>query len=100
MEYSFSSSAIVVLVACSSILYLVKRYLELEHDPKEPPLMPQKIPYIGHVLGLIQHGLRYYTKLKYGLISPELRSLADSDVAVRDASCPYIRCKHSTLKPT
>lgn len=27
---------------------------------KEPPLFPHPIPYIGHILGLLRHGTRYY----------------------------------------
>lgn len=34
------------------------------HDPKEPPVLPQKVPFLGHILGLLQHGLKYYTVLR------------------------------------
>ena len=27
---------------------------------KEPPLVPHPVPYIGHILGLLRHGTRYY----------------------------------------
>jgi hypothetical protein len=31
-----------------------------ENQAREPPDIPQTIPYIGHVLGMLQHGLRYF----------------------------------------
>ena len=34
-------------------------------DPKEPPSIPQPIPIIGHLLGLIRHGTQYYAQVRY-----------------------------------
>ena len=39
-------------VIVSLALYLLTRFLTLPHDSKEPPLIPSKIPVIGHVIGL------------------------------------------------
>ena len=35
-----------------------------QYDPKEPPVLPQKVPFFGHILGLLQHGLKYYTVIR------------------------------------
>lgn len=34
-------------------------------DPREPPLISPKIPLIGHVIGILRHGLPYYAKARY-----------------------------------
>lgn len=30
---------------------LLSRYINLPHDANEPPLIPSRIPFIGHVIG-------------------------------------------------
>ena len=35
------------------------------HSPKEPPVVAASIPYIGHILGLLRHGTRYYQMIRY-----------------------------------
>lgn len=54
--------AIAILLA---LLYAFSRYQESQHDPKEPPFLPQKIPFIGHIIGMIQKKARYYVHLRY-----------------------------------
>jgi hypothetical protein len=41
---------------------MVFRGLRLQHDPREPPFLPSKIPVIGHLLGMIFEGLPYWDK--------------------------------------
>lgn len=31
-----------------------------KHDPREPPRVHARIPVIGHILGIIRHGIPYY----------------------------------------
>lgn len=31
----------------------------------EPPLVPHSIPYVGHILGLLRCGTRYYETMRY-----------------------------------
>ena len=40
------------------------RFLEPSYDQLEPPRIPQNIPFLGHLLGLIRHGLRYYDQVR------------------------------------
>ncbi len=35
------------------------------HDPREPPLAPQSIPIIGHMIGLSRRKFNYYIGLRY-----------------------------------
>lgn len=64
MELNLVSSIAMVLLLASLFALSAIRLLEPTYDPKEPPVLPQKIPYIGHILGLLQHGLNYYKKLR------------------------------------
>lgn len=43
---------------------LLENYLNISHDAKEPPLIPQSVPYVGHLLGMLWDGSRYYTKIR------------------------------------
>ncbi|KAK4038603.1 cytochrome P450 [Parachaetomium inaequale] len=43
------------------VFYLLSRFLTLPLDPQEPPLVRSKIPFIGHVIGLLRHGTKYYS---------------------------------------
>jgi hypothetical protein len=47
------------------VFYLLIRFLTLPHDPQEPPLVRPKIPLIGHVIGLLRHGTKYYSDVAY-----------------------------------
>ena len=43
--------------------------LHIYHIPKhasnEPPIITSSIPYIGHILGLLKYGTRYYQRIRY-----------------------------------
>ena len=36
-----------------------------KRDSREPPVLRSSIPYIGHILGLLRHGTRYYEQTRY-----------------------------------
>jgi hypothetical protein len=46
------------------ILHIITRFLSPKFDSQEPPVIPQKIPFIGHVLGLAKHGITYYLEVR------------------------------------
>ncbi|KAF5126388.1 hypothetical protein E5D57_011085 [Metarhizium anisopliae] len=48
----------VVTLACFSILNMFG-----SHDPREPPLAPQRIPLIGHMVGLARSKFNYYVEI-------------------------------------
>ena len=50
---------IIAVVVSVSLIRFAPRY-----DPREPHLLPQKVPFLGHVFGLLQHGLKYYTMMR------------------------------------
>lgn len=36
------------------------RFLQPKHHSQEPAVIPQRIPYVEHLVGIIKHGLSYY----------------------------------------
>lgn len=58
-------SLIVLLAVIGGIYILLDYFLRVNHDPREPPLIPQKIPFVGHIIGLIRLKIKYYAKIRY-----------------------------------
>lgn len=54
----------VLFVALVTIAYFAVRKAS-SHDPREPPLAPQSIPVIGHMLGLARFTFNYHVNLRY-----------------------------------
>jgi len=63
-----NSKALIGLALISVVIIIVRRLLRVDYDPREPPLVPQRIPYIGHVIGMFRHGANYFEIIKY--VSP------------------------------
>lgn len=61
-----------VLGACA-VIYLFASKM-FGHDPREPPLAPQSIPFIGHMLGLSRSKFNYYVQLRYAFLTSGRRS--------------------------
>ena len=59
---------LMVLVIALSCWILLEKFLSLSHDAKEPPIIPQTLPYVGHLLGMLRHGSRYYTQIRSVLV--------------------------------
>lgn len=57
-------SALRALVAGVSIaflsLVLLERWLRANPDPREPPVLRPRIPFVGHIIGLLTEGANYY----------------------------------------
>ncbi|KAK7752917.1 hypothetical protein SLS62_005076 [Diatrype stigma] len=67
-----STSDPVVLLTITGVVtlaYLAVRRL-FGHDPREPPLAPQSIPIIGHLIGLSRRKFDYYVDLSQQTGSP------------------------------
>lgn len=48
------------VAAFTALIYLLNYFYVPKHSPNEPPLLPSRIPYIGHILGLLRYGTRYF----------------------------------------
>lgn len=51
-----NTAALLVIAAAIALATALDHLLSYKFDPREPPLVKPTIPYIGHILGLIQHG--------------------------------------------
>ena len=58
---SFWSS--VLLGSAILALYLWSKLSSLQLDPQEPPVLKPKVPFIGHIIGLLYHAGEYYNVL-------------------------------------
>ncbi|OAP63583.1 hypothetical protein AYL99_02810 [Fonsecaea erecta] len=55
------ASILLLLLAVLTVLAVsVHRGLSIDHSPGEPPIIKPKIPYIGHILGIIRYGTKYF----------------------------------------
>ena len=47
-------------------LSLFRRRGDAKTDAREPFNIPQKVPYVGHLIGMLQYGLRYFDMIRLG----------------------------------
>ena len=65
MDQVTFTNFVVTVVLTALVLRLANHFLGPKYDSREPPLVSQKVPYLGHLIGLIQHGLMYIENLRY-----------------------------------
>lgn len=67
---AFSADNPTLLLAIIGVLTIVTITARkvFSHDPREPPLAPQSIPIIGHMIGLSRSKFNYYVDLRYAHI--------------------------------
>jgi hypothetical protein len=58
----FFSVVFLLLLALS----LLSRLSNVKSSAREPPNIPQRVPYFGHVIGMLQYGLRYFDIIRFG----------------------------------
>ncbi|KAL9581979.1 MAG: hypothetical protein Q9212_003566 [Teloschistes hypoglaucus] len=57
-------SILLIGALATAAYWLLCRYLAVEQDPREPPLVSSRIPLVGHLIGLIWHKNNYYVTLR------------------------------------
>ncbi|SLM34165.1 Cytochrome P450, E-class, group IV [Lasallia pustulata] len=60
MDGPFSAITILVLAAIIGLWYILDYLYAPRHSSGEPPVLPSSVPYVGHIIGLLRHGTRYY----------------------------------------
>ncbi len=61
MEWKYYIEVLVAIsLVSTTCIFLSEKFWAPKHHVNEPPLVPQRIPYIGHVLGLFIHGMKYF----------------------------------------
>lgn len=53
-----------ILLGVFLVSTAIDKYFEYQLNPKEPPLLPQRLPLIGHLLGFLRYGSEYYLKMR------------------------------------
>ena len=62
---SLPLSVLSLIVAIAvSLAAVAHRFLAFDYDAREPPIIKPKIPYIGHILGIIRYGTKYFEIVK------------------------------------
>lgn len=64
METERFGTVAITVTFVATLLVTANYFFGPKYDPREPPVIHQKIPYIGHVIGLLQYGLRYFEVLR------------------------------------
>lgn len=57
-------SFIVVVAIALACWLLLEKFVNVPHNAQEPALIPQPIPYVGHLLGMLRDGSQYYAKIR------------------------------------
>ena len=55
------AAALICLFGVTVFHHLIKD----DENSQEPPLVPQKVPYFGHVIGLLRYGLGYFDVIRF-----------------------------------
>lgn len=53
----------IISSAITSVIFIIALYLHLRspgHDPQEPPILRSRLPFFGHIIGLIRHHTHYF----------------------------------------
>jgi hypothetical protein len=51
---------VLVIILYATVQYFATRKI----DPREPPIVSSTLPYLGHVLGTLQNGSKYYKTIR------------------------------------
>ncbi|KUJ10373.1 cytochrome P450 [Mollisia scopiformis] len=52
-----------IILAAVAVLLIIRQRLAIQLDPREPPILKPRIPYIGHIIGLSRYHGAYFDKL-------------------------------------
>ena len=74
-------------LALITLCYIFNYYYKPRHAANEPPVVSSRIPYVGHILGLLQQGTRYYQTIRYP------RFILRSDCLKRSPSLMFCSAK-------
>lgn len=51
---------VLIVILYATVQYFATRKI----DPREPPIVSSTLPYLGHVLGTLQNGSKYYKMIR------------------------------------
>ena len=65
MDEKSYTGTLLFLVGFVAVCYLLDYFYAPKNAPNEPPVLSHPIPYVGHIIGLICHGLSYFETTRY-----------------------------------
>ena len=91
----FAGVLLLLVITYISLVYLFSP----KYDPREPPVIPSLIPYVGHMLGLLRYGQRYFEILRSQVLHQPSKHRLTAPLALVtiSQSTPF---KPSTSAPT
>lgn len=60
---TLSATSLFIFTLLCFLIVSLYHFLGPKYDPQEPPVIPQTIPYIGHIIGLLRYGHGYLEDL-------------------------------------
>ena len=94
MGESVNFTYLIILVAVCTLWFLLDYFYAPKHVPNEPPVVTQTIPYVGHIIGLLRHGLKYYEMTRYTINRSAREGIKanQGQWIVRGANRPFTLC--------
>ena len=92
METSLNTTLLLALaIVLATTWYALDYFYVPKQLPNEPPLVGHHIPYIGHIIGLLRYGTRYYQIIRYILSTTNSSLLSIYTLLVLIAISLYTR---------
>lgn len=73
MEGKMNPTVLILLAIAAGLYFVLEHFIGVKIDQKEPPLISSTIPYVGHLIGIIRYGTKYYAKMRYGILGTSPR---------------------------
>jgi hypothetical protein len=66
LNHILNGVAISIVLGLAAVFYLFAQRICLPRklDPREPPPLKPRIPYVGHLIDMYKYGSEYYSQLK------------------------------------
>lgn len=68
-----SSATFVGLATLAVVAYFIRKITAISLSQQEPPLLKPRVPFIGHILGIMKYQSAYSSVLQYVPISTACR---------------------------
>ncbi|KAF2179836.1 cytochrome P450 [Zopfia rhizophila CBS 207.26] len=69
----WATQLVVALATAAIVAAVISKIFGTKPDPREPPVLHPKVPFIGHIIGLLSNGTKYYAtvsaRCKYPIFS-------------------------------
>lgn len=71
---AIATQTVGALALAAAVGALISFLLRVKVDPREPPVFHSKIPFIGHIVGMLREGPMYLARVRYSSIATLAKS--------------------------